>query len=160
MRTGQYAIVWLLGFCTLTASECDWHTSPDKWEEARVFHRPFDPQYASRIGLDRCPVPAVLPAQQMAANDAYWFAVVLPDRTKPGPWNTDVLIHIERDYLVKLQFREIHYCGDIVWVSEKLLRVRVWWGRICGTDVIVDVEQEQIIYREMVWDGEMDIIHL
>ncbi len=39
------------------------------------------------------------------------------------------------------------------WINEKLLCIRVWWGRICGTDLIFNVEQERFIYREMVWDG-------
>jgi hypothetical protein len=91
----------------------------------------------------------------MAANNAYWFATILPDTAKKGPWNADILVFTERDYLVRVRFRDIHYCRNIGWVNEKLLRIRVWWGRICATDLIIDVEREQIIYREMVEEGSI-----
>ena len=42
-------------------------------------------------------------------------------------------------------------------MNEKLLRLRVSWGRFCATDIIVDVEREQILYQEMVWDGGVSI---
>jgi hypothetical protein len=153
MHAGKNVIVWLLGLCTVIGSDAEWHTSPDQWSEPRVFHCPFDEQFASRISLDRCAAPTRLPERHMSANKAYWFATILPDRTKGGPWNTDVLVFTERDYLLRIRLRDIHYCRDIGWVNEKLVRIRVWWGRICATDLIVDVEQERIIYREMVWDG-------
>ena len=91
MNIGNYTILWLLGLCTVMASDGDWHTSPDKWKEPRLFHRPFDEQFTSRISLARGAVPAILPERQMAGNKAYWFATILPDRTKEGPWNTEVL---------------------------------------------------------------------
>lgn len=128
-------------------------TSPDKWKEPRLFHLPFDEEFASRISVGHSAVPDALPDRHMADNNAYRFATIFPDRTKPGIWNTDVLIYNERDYLVRIRLKNIHYCRDIGWVNEKLLRIRVWWGRICATDIIVDVEREQIIYKEMVWDG-------
>jgi hypothetical protein len=89
----------------------------------------------------------------MADNHAYWFATIFPDRTNSSPWNAEILVHNERDYLVRIQFRDVISCENPAWVNEKLLRIRVWWGRICGTDLIVDVEREQIIYKEMVWWG-------
>ena len=153
MHIGKHTIVWLLGLWTVMAADGDWHTSPDKWKEPRLFHRPFDERFSSWISLDRGALPAALPERQMAANNAYWFAAILPDRTKEGPWNADVLVYTERDHLVRIRLRDIHYCRDIGWVNEKLLRLRVWWGRVCATDLIVDVEGERIIYREMVWDG-------
>jgi hypothetical protein len=155
MHLGKYSFLWLLTFLTVVAVGADgqFHTSPDRWKEPRLYHCPFDEEFASRISLGRCAVPDTLPERHMAGNQAYWFATISPDRTKPVPWNTEVLVYDERDYLVRIQLRDVHYCGDIGWVNEKLLRIRVWWGRICGTDLIVDVEREQIIYKEMVWGG-------
>jgi hypothetical protein len=157
MHIGKYSFFWLLTFSTVVAvgAHWQWHTSPDRWKDARLYHCPFDEEFASRISLGRCAVPDTLPERHMASNQAYWFATILPDRTKSGPWNTDVLVSTERDYLVAIRFRDIHYCQDIGWVNEKLLRIRVWWGRICATDLIVDVERERVIYKEMVWDGSI-----
>jgi LysM repeat protein len=153
MPIDKHTILWLSGLLTILVVHGEGHTSPEKWKEPRLFHLPFDEQYSSRIRLDRCPIPAELPETHMAANNAYWFATIFPDRTNSGPWNTEVLVFTERDHLLRIQLQNIHYCRDIGWVTEKLLRIRVWWGRICATDLIVDVEQERIIYKEMVWDG-------
>ena len=135
------------------ADDMDWHTAPDQWHEPRLFHRPFDEHFASRIAVDRCAIPTPLPNRHRSPNKAYWYALIRPDQTKNGPWNSEVLAYTERDYLVRIRLLDIHDCHEIDWVNEKLLRVRVWWGRICATDLILDVEREQIIYREMVWDG-------
>jgi len=137
----------------LTAATADWHTSPDKWKEPRLFHRPFDEQFASRIVLDHCAIPAAARKPEMAPNHAYWFALIRPDQTKIGPWDSDILVFTERDSLLRIRLRDILECHEVAWVNEKLLRIRVWWGRICATDLIVDVEQAQIVYKEMVWDG-------
>jgi len=39
------------------------------------------------------------------------------------------------------------------WISEKLIFIRVWWGRIVGSDLIFDVEKREFVYREMIHDG-------
>lgn len=151
MRFGTYAILWLLILCTAIAGSIDWHTPPDKWQAPRLFHTPFDEQFGSRLSVDRCAIPEASPERHTAPNKAYWYALIRPDHTKDGPWNSEVLIYTERDHLVRL--RDIRDCHEVRWVNEKLLFIRVWWGRICATDLILDVEREQIVYREMVWDG-------
>jgi len=153
MQIAECVIAWIVIPGTVLAYGCDWYTPPDRWEEPRLFHCPFDEEFASQIALDRCAVPAELPERQLSPNNAYWFVTILPDRTKNGPWDTDVLVFAERSDLLRIRLRDIRYCRDIGWVNEKLLRIRVWWGRICATDLIVDVERQQIIYKEMVWDG-------
>jgi hypothetical protein len=39
------------------------------------------------------------------------------------------------------------------WVNEKLIFIRVHWGRILGTDMIFDTEKNEFTYREMIVDG-------
>ena len=39
------------------------------------------------------------------------------------------------------------------WINEKLIFIRVWWGRIVGTDIIFDVEKQVYLSLEMVVDG-------
>jgi hypothetical protein len=150
-------IATLLGLLVLiTASAAQYHTTPDRWKESRLYHRAFEEQFASRIRIDRCAVPAALPKQQPSPNHAYWCSLAPPDRTKSGPWNCDVFVYSERDYLLWVRLKDMRECHDVSWVNEKLLHIRVWWGRICATDLILDVESERIIYREMVWDGTID----
>ena len=41
------------------------------------------------------------------------------------------------------------------WVSEKLLFIQPWWGRIAASDIIYDVENEKIVYIEDLTDGHI-----
>ena len=41
-----------------------------------------------------------------------------------------------------------------VWVNEKLVLVRVWWGRVLGADLLVDAERGEIAWRDTVRGGD------
>jgi hypothetical protein len=56
---------------------------------------------------------------------------------------------------VDVDFREIVGLSDVRWISEKLIFMRTWWGRIAATDLIFDVEREKFIYAEAVTDGHL-----
>jgi hypothetical protein len=135
------------------------HTSPEHWTRPRIFHEPFDQEFESQIVLSRTAVSAddvpkkIIPS----GNGAYWFGVHYPDRTQSqgDPWNTRIMVYNERGYLVQLELKRIHYCRDIEWINEKLLKVRVWWGRVVATDLILDVEKEKFVYQEMVHGGSI-----
>jgi hypothetical protein len=152
LRVPIHAFLLFVLLAVLACAAAEWHTSPDQWKEPRLYHRPFEEQFASRIALEHCSMEAV-PGRELSPNHAYWFALIRPDQTKNGPWDSDILVFTERESLLRIRLRDILECHEVGWVNEKLLRIRVWWGRICATDLIVDVEQEQIIYKEMVWDG-------
>jgi len=38
-------------------------------------------------------------------------------------------------------------------INEKLIFIRVWWGRVVGSDFIFDAEAGRFIHEEMVNDG-------
>jgi hypothetical protein len=38
-------------------------------------------------------------------------------------------------------------------VNENLVFLRVWWGRLRGTDLIFNVESEAFVYDQTVEDG-------
>ena len=39
------------------------------------------------------------------------------------------------------------------WINDTLLYVNVWWGRVAGSDLIIDVSSGEFIYRAMFfWD--------
>jgi hypothetical protein len=65
-------------------------------------------------------------------------------------------VFTEQDYSlsVTLAAADCRYPPEVRWVNEKLLSVRVWWGRAIGTDLIVDVERERLVYRELFHDGQ------
>ncbi|WP_455378019.1 hypothetical protein [Petrachloros mirabilis] len=64
-------------------------------------------------------------------------------------------IYTEKDHLIQIKFSDLFGLSQIQWINEKLLFMRPWWGKIVGTDIIFDVEQEAIIYTETVTDGSM-----
>lgn len=130
-----------------------YHTRPDKWSEPRIFHQRFESQYGDRIVISRVPVQE-FPNKEFSSNKAYWFAIRTPNYMRPRPWSTQLFIYQERPYLVKIDVKDhAHYDNRVTWVSEKLIYVRVWWGRVLGSDFVIDVEAEKIVHREMVHDG-------
>jgi hypothetical protein len=130
-----------------------WHTTPGKWEQPRNYHAPFDPYFSPqiRIGRDMVSVPAT--EKTWSPNHAYWFMGSYADTTKEGPWNSTISVFNERQYLVQITFLDHRYLPEARWINEKLLYLDVWWGRVVGTQIIFDVEQEKTIYQEMICDG-------
>ena len=66
-----------------------------------------------------------------------------------------VTIDAEKDHLVEIRFSNLFGLSEVRWVNEKLLFMRPWWGRIAATDLLFDVEREQVIYAEAVTDGTL-----
>jgi len=126
------------------------HTSPSKWKESRIYHAPFDSKHAYRIKLEFSKLPDNLKDQIFSPNKAYWYIAEFPDTTKPGPWSTVIQIYNERDYCIQLSLIDHKYIPEVSWINEKLLHIRIWWGRILGSELIFDVENEQFIYKEMI----------
>jgi hypothetical protein len=137
------------------AATSDWHTPPDKWSEPRIYHSAFDEEFSKGIIVSRGKIhPNSNIKKVFSPNNAYWYAVQGADYMKPGPYSTEILIYNERGYLISLKLLEhSQYEPKISWINEKLLYVEVWWGRILGTYLILDVEKEQVIYKEMIHDG-------
>ena len=134
----------------------DWHTSPEKWEKPRIYHTAFDEEFASRLRTGIGAMPSQFTQKNWSPNKAYWFMTIDPDTTKAGPRNTTISVFNEREYLLQISLLDHIQCGKpkVKWINEKLLLIRVWWGRVLGTDIIYDVEKEEIIYKEMFHDGE------
>jgi hypothetical protein len=100
-------------------------------------------------------------------NGAYWFATN-PDSAPERPSEKSVRFHVdtpdvrvrvfnERDQQIDIVLKD-HDPSSLItasWVTEKLLFIRVWWGRVLGTDMVFDVERESFVYREMVNDGDI-----
>ena len=84
---------------------------------------------------------------QMSPNKGYLFVV---EGERPT-WK--VTIFAEKNHLLDIQFGDLIGLSDVRWLNEKLVFMRAWWGRIAATDLIFDVERENIIYSESVTDG-------
>jgi hypothetical protein len=113
----------------------------------------MDPELARRIALDSAPANAQGP-RALSPNRAYWFSIEAADFTRPGPWTSRLLVFTERPELLRLTIVDHDNTAPTAsWVNEKLLFVRIWWGRIAATDLILDVEAGTILSEEMRWWG-------
>jgi hypothetical protein len=130
----------------------EFHTTPDRWKEWRMFHRPFDPNYESRLELSHSDMDSATGERSLSPNRAYWFALVKGDHMKPGPRDANLFIFNERDSLVHILVKDYLYV-EANWINEKLVYVEIWWGRVLGTYMIFDVEREEIVTREMIHEG-------
>lgn len=74
-----------------------------------------------------------------------------PDFMQEGPWTTKLAVVGNRARPLGLTI-EIRDHGnnsvDTQWLNEKLLFLRVWWGRIVSTDLVLNVETGDPVYAE------------
>jgi hypothetical protein len=144
---------------TPTLSQEGLPSSP-RCSERSVQYIPFDENYSKRIDMRVTPNPG---PSEPEGNKVYspqhtaWVSPSLPDYSRPGPWNTTVVVVPSGgSKALTLAFQD-HASGgaSVQWLNEKLLFGRVWWGRIYSTDFILDVEKEQFIYKQMAHYGEL-----
>ena len=122
---------------------------PDCWSEVRLVHQggtdeddPWRQNTTITSVMAGKPAPGVF-----SPNKAYFFV------TEDGGTSARVIIYAEKDHLIQFAFSKLKGLSDIKWVNEKLIFIRVWWGRIMATDFVYDVEQEKLVYTETVVDG-------
>lgn len=143
----------LLGFfisALAIAADDPWPGAPpDCWSEERNVHAGSDgPYWEKRTRI--APYAGERPKSgELSPNQGYWFV-------RQGDWPAaKILIHAEKDRLTQIEFSEIHALGEVRWINEKLLFIRVWWGRTTGNDLIFDVESEAVISSELFRDGRI-----
>ena len=139
-----------------TVGETEGGPDPSRWEEPRLYHSPFEAAFGNRITLfESAPAPdGSTPVY--SENRGYFFRVAPPDFTRSGPWTTSVYVYAEKRAWTRLTLSDHgSYPVQVRWINEKLLFVRVWWGRLIGTDLILDAESGAIVNREMVRDGRL-----
>ena len=155
-----YAFFTVIAISSLMhAEQALWHTNPGFWEEPRIFHSSslssMDKEIVeTQISLERNHRAETAGERFKSPNNAYFYTMQEPDYLQPSPWDTTISIYNEREGLLELKIsKHASYKPTVRWINEKLLYIRIWWGRILGTDVILDVETESILYREMIHDG-------
>ncbi|MGR9072573.1 MAG: hypothetical protein ACU833_05850, partial [Gammaproteobacteria bacterium] len=123
--------------------------SPDCWPQPRLFHSGENGDLWKRnVVVEALPPAAEIPAAgTLSPNQSYWFTV---ENGRPG---AAILVYSEKDHLTRIAFSNLDGLSDVKWINEKLIFMRPWWGRIAATDLIFDVEEEQVIYSEFVRDG-------
>lgn len=120
---------------------------PDCWPESRRVHgrqpwRDLD----AHLRITRAAVSS--PADRLhSPNGGYWAAW---ESARP---NSSMIVYAEKDHQLEFVFLDVDGIEEPLWVNEKLLFLRVWWGQIAATDLIYDVERERFVYDEALVDG-------
>jgi HEAT repeats len=122
---------------------------PDCWKEPRFVHEAQASGEWQRNTTIRQVKREKPGGGTLSPNKGYLFVL------EGGRPTGKVTIHAEKDHLVEIEFRELFALSDVRWINEKLLFMRPWWGRIAGTDVIYDVENEIVVHAETVTDGSL-----
>ena len=66
-----------------------------------------------------------------------------------GPWTTRLYIFAQKHphECVEIEARDhASYGVDYKWLSDRILFVRCWWGRIVSTDFVLDVDTARSVY--------------
>jgi hypothetical protein len=89
-------------------------------------------------------------------NGVRWLVEERPDTMQNGPWNTQLYIFntVDIDHCVRVDVID-HVRGGVehTWLNDKMLFVKIWFGRIAWTDFVLNAETGRFDYIE---DGRLD----
>jgi len=162
-------IALTIGYFLLIAGGCNnennpekapkwtFHTTPDKWKEARIFQSPAEKPWSQRVVLEKKQDESVIVEKTYSPNNVYWFSISNTDVTDSMPCTGKVTVSNERKYLLELKILKMRcsWLPKARWINEKLIHVRAWFGHVLAIDLIIDVEEESIIYKEMTHWGNI-----
>lgn len=145
------ALLWAL------PAAAQFHTDPGCWHRPRLAHTGAPPQeLAARVHLTQAPAGAAPTGEAVPApNGAYRLWVRNPDTTQPGPWGAGLIVDVERERHHLLLLEDIAQPITPRWINEKLIFLRVAWGRTVFSDLILDVEAGRLVYHEQLHDGRI-----
>lgn len=122
---------------------------PDCWTESRVYQTDDDEyDWPSRTRIER--IEAIRPEVVILSPNRVYYFSLSPER--PGK---PLLIFAEKDRFVRISFTDPMAVNDVRWINEKLLYMRVWWGRVAATDLVFDVEQERMVLTQSTHEGRI-----
>ena len=154
MKYGTAALALLLA-CAASAAGPDFHTSPACWDAPRVFHAgPPAAEFANRMHLIEVPGGATPAGELMPSPDgARQLWVRNPDTTQPGPWGAALIIDAPGETRRSLFIEEVGAPLAPRWLNERLIFLRIVWGRAVFSDVILDAQSGNLRYHEQAHDG-------
>lgn len=132
----------------------NFHTSPLCWDHPRLIFYGADADVShakvwQKAHLFRRVDREMPPGYERSPNEVYAFHL-----GQDGDSNDyELLVFNERPYLFSVLLTGVKSVQDVKWVSEHLLYLRVWLGRIAGVDLFLDAEREAIVRVEPFHDG-------
>ena len=121
------------------------HTSPSCWVEPRVHSESRDDDHGLDFQRLEKPLP---PGSTLSPNGAYAFHLREETTSENGSSRLELTLYNERPYLLAARLPEVRGFEPPRWINEQLIYFRVWWGRIAGTDFIIDVERERTVLQQ------------
>ena len=129
-------------------------TPPDAsaWAEPRNYHAPFDESYREHIKLSRSTSVTAASATSLFSTNRTCRLDLLPSK---GDGQTIELVVSTgtASFRIIVQNTYPNFPVQTQWINEKLVFIRVWWGRVVGSDFIFDAETGRFIHQEMINDG-------
>lgn len=154
MRSGAVSVI-VLAIIVATpalAQGIDWPgLPPDCWTESRIYHsEELDYGWRDRTVIEAIDEPKP-EAGEYSANRAYFFVRAANGNGSP------ITIFAEKDHLIRISFPDAdsRYVVTARWINENLLYLRPAWGRIAFTDIVFDVETEEVVYAKDATDGQI-----
>ncbi|MDJ0918040.1 MAG: hypothetical protein QNJ05_09765 [Woeseiaceae bacterium] len=146
----------LLSLLSVSVRAQEFHTSPNCWETTRI--------YASgkmtrvQVSVEKIDPTAAFEGT-ISPNGAYSFDITGRAKDSDPDWFPRLIIFNERPYLLEIRFPNTKTISKAEWINENLIAVRLWWGRVAGSDFIVDAEKEEIIYQQPIRWGDSAFQH-
>lgn len=148
MKSNKLLLIFF-AICPLVVAQ-DSHTSPNNWKEPRNFHVPLLETMSERIIISKGKL-GLSDSVTKSPNNAYYFSL---NKKKNQKYTMlEIMIFNEKDSIPYILLKNYKSIEIIKWINEKLIFIRVWFGRIAAADLIFDVEKEKIIYKETCYDG-------
>jgi len=154
LRIFLQASALMLALLPLFAAAQTYHTSPACWQQPRIFHAGAPAaEFANRIhiiqsGADISPAGEAI----VSSNNVYRFWVREVSSENPDS-GVGVVIDVGRSQRPTLLLQGAVQSPAPRWLNEKLLFLRVMWGRVVFSDIIFDVEKSELVFHELVQDG-------
>lgn len=124
------------------------HTSPARWSESRLFHiGPPPADLANRVRLQ-------IHERAEVAGSAT-FTTRNPNTSVGGPWNATVSILLENGRALELHLEDVAGPVSPRHVSDSLVFVRVPWGRVAFSDLLIETRHGELVFHELLLDGQI-----
>lgn len=126
-----------------------YHSSPACWPSPRYTQHPPAADLVERISLRSDADAVQLMEGERSPNGGYRYQL----QQVGEDWQ--LLVDIEDGRSLRLQLRAPQHRPSARWINEKLVFLRVPWGRHLGSDLIIDVEAGKLLYHEALEDGSL-----
>ena len=115
-----------------------------------IYYLPFDETFSEQIILQEARTTAYEGEKLLSPNQLGFVQLLQPTFSEKAPWSTTLFIQHTNGktlHLDLLNHANIH--PRTTWINDELLYIKVWWGRVLGTELILDLKNSTFIYKRM-----------